>query len=180
MKPRQLRLCRRAAWGPLLLDVADDRVTARVRGSAAVSIECPSAHATAGPETVKRLRTGLPVLFDGRQRAVLRQPERSATRRVGRRILVEGDAALIPAGLLLRARWLGSMGLEISTAEGAPADRRLVRPRMDLLNAPFLWGASLTVPAVDASVPPDLIALGRGRVAPHRRHPRLSRASVAP
>jgi hypothetical protein len=159
MKPRHLRLCRRAAWGPLLLDVADDRVTSRVPGSATVSIECPSAHATADAEVVERLRSGLPVLFDGQQRAVLRQPDRAATRRAGRRILVEGDAGLIPAGLLLRARWIGSMGLETSTAAGAPHDRRLIRPRMDLLNAPFLWGASLTVPKVGATVPPDLIAL---------------------
>jgi hypothetical protein len=157
MKPRTLKLYRRAAWGPLVLDVADDRVTSRVPGSATVSIECPSAHATA--DVVDRLRDGLPVRFDGRQRAVLRQPERSASRRAGRKILVEGDADLVPPGSFLRARWLGSMGLETSTDLGAPDDRRLIRPRMDLLNAPFLWGASLTVPAVDPSVPPDLIAL---------------------
>lgn len=159
MNPRSLRLYRRATWGPLLLDVADDRVTARVQGSATVSIESPSAHATADAEVVERLRGGLPVLFDGQRRAILRQPDRSAARRAGRRILVEGDAGLVPPGLLLRARWLGSMGLETSTDEGAPEDRRLIRPRMDVLNAPFLWGASLTLPAVDASVPPDLIAL---------------------
>jgi hypothetical protein len=151
MKPRTLRLYRRAAWGPLVLDTSDDRVEASVPGSSRVVIECPSAHATADPPVVEQLRGGVPVLFDGAHRATLRQPERSS-RRQGRRILVEGDPSFVPPGLFLRARWLGSMGLET-------AEERLVRPRFDVLNAPFLWGATLTVPAVTPSVSPDLLAL---------------------
>ena len=50
------------------------------------------------------------------------------------------------------------MGLETDPDPGAARAQRLVRPRFDVLNAPFLWGASLTHPAVDRSVPPDLIA----------------------
>lgn len=149
--PRTLKLYRRASWGPLTLEASDDRIEASVPGSSCVVLECPSAHATAGPPLVEQLRAGVPVLFDGAHRATLRQPERSS-RRQGRRILVEGDPSFVPPGLFLRARWLGSMGLET-------ADERLVRPRFDLLNAPFLWGATLTVPKVDSALSPDLVAL---------------------
>jgi hypothetical protein len=149
---RTLSLYRRAAWGPLVLQASDGRIEAHVPGSSRVVIECPPAHATADPPVLEALRAGIPVLSDGVRRATLRQPERSSSHRRDRKILVEGDPDLVPPGLFLRARWLGSMGLET-------ADSRLVRPRFDVLNAPFLWGAALTVPKVDPAVAPDLLAL---------------------
>lgn len=145
--------------GPLELDVSDERTVARVPGSADVVVDVPTAHATAQKETLDRLRQGLPVLVGGEERLVLRQPERSTCRRSRRRILVEGDPTLVAPGVFLRARWIGSMGLESDPSIGAERERRLVRPRPDLLNAPFLWGASLTIPVVDPSVAPDLLAL---------------------
>ncbi len=159
MKPRVLRLYRRADWGPLELHVSDERTVARVPGSADVVIDVPTAHGTARKETLDQLREGLPVLVGGDERITLRQPERSARRRSRRRILVEGDPKLVAPGLFLRARWWGSMGLETDPSIGAEQAQRLVRPRPDLLNAPFLWGASLAVPAVDPAVSPELLAL---------------------
>ncbi|MBC7633319.1 hypothetical protein [Aeromicrobium sp.] len=159
MKTRSLSTYRRAPWGPLVLDTSDDRIESQVPGSARVVIECPAAHAMADPPVLALLFEGVNVLFDDEHRATLRQPRRSSSHRSDRSILVEGDASFVPPGLHLRARWLGSMGLEMSRADGGAEDRRLVRPRFDLLNAPFLFGATFSVPAIDATLSPDLIAL---------------------
>ena len=142
-----------AAWGPLEITVSSDRVRAWVPGSSVATIVAPESRGLADQETLRLLSEGLPVLLDGEKIVTLRQPRRSITRRRNRAIHVEGPRALVPAGTILRARGYSSMGMEI---EGG---RRLVRPRLDLLDAPFLWGLSARPPAVDPSVEPDLLAV---------------------
>lgn len=107
----------------------------------------------ADAETLRLLKDGLPVLLDDEEVVTLRQPTRGIGRRKDRAIHVEGPPDLVPAGTILRARGYYSMGMEI---EGG---RRLVRPRLDVLDAPVLWGLSARHPAVDPSVTPDLLAV---------------------
>lgn len=107
----------------------------------------------ADQETLRLLREGLPVLLDGKEVVTLRQPVRSMLRRRDRAIHVEGPRDVVPDRTILRARGYYSMGMEV---EGG---RRLVRPRLDLLDAPMLWGLSARSPAVDPAVDPDLLAV---------------------
>lgn len=143
----------KAAWGPLEIAASSDRVRAWVPGSSVAAIVAPASRGMADQETLRLLTEGLPVFLDDKKIVTLRQPRRSIARRKGRAIHVEGPRALVPAGTILRARGYYSMGME---TEGG---RRLVRPRLDLLDAPFLWGLSARPPAVDPSVEPDLLAV---------------------
>ena len=143
----------KAAWGPLEIISGRDRVLAWVAGSAVAMIVAPESRGMADQETLRLLKEGLPVLLNGEKVVTLRQPGRRITRRQDRAIHVEGPRELVPAGTILRARGYSSMGMEVQ------GDRRLVRPRLDLLDAPFLWGLSARAPAVDPSVEPDLLAV---------------------
>lgn len=146
---------RRAWWGPVTMEVSDDRTVARAPDGPEVAIECPLwQEGGRRDEVVAMLRAGLPVTVDGEHRITLRQPERRASRRAHRRILVEGDRSIVPSGLYLRARWLQGMGLETSTDLGADADRRLVKPPPDLL-----FSVPLGPARIDHTVKPELVAL---------------------
>lgn len=146
-------LYRKAAWGTVEIASASNRVRAWVPGSSVATIVAPESRGMADQETLRLLEDGLPVLLDGEEVVRLRQPTRSIARRRDRAIHVEGPRELVPAESILRARGYYSMGMEV---EGG---RRLVRPRFDLLDAPFLWGLSARPPAVDPSVQPDLLAV---------------------
>jgi hypothetical protein len=155
VKPRSVTVGRRAWWGPVGMQVSDERTVAQAPSGPEVAIECPLwQEGGRRDEVVAMLRSGLPVTIDGEHRITLRQPERRASSRRRRRILVEGDRSIVPAGLLLRARCLQGLGLETSTALGAGADRRLVKPPPDLL-----FGVPLVPARVDRSVTPELVAL---------------------
>lgn len=155
MKPRDVTVGRRAWWGPVTMHVSDERTVTQAPGGSRVVVECPLwQEGGRRDEVVEILRTGLPVTLDGEHRITLRQPERGAAHRRDRRILVEGDSSLVPAGLHMRARWLHGLGLETSTDLGAEADRRLVRPPPDLL-----VGIPLGPTRIDRSLGPDLVAL---------------------
>lgn len=146
-------LHKKADWGPLEIASGSDRVRAWVPGSSVATIVAPESRGIADQETLRLLTEGLPVLLDGENIVTLRQPTRTIARRRDRAIHVEGPRALVPAGTILRARGYYSMGMEV---EGG---RRLVRPRLDLLDAPFLWGLSARPPAVDPRAEPDLLAV---------------------
>ena len=146
-------LHKKAPWGPLEIATGSERVRAWVPGSAVATIVAPESRGMANQDTLRLLKQGLPVALDGEEVVTLRQPTRSIRRRKDRAIHVEGPRELVPAGTILRARGYYSMGMEVD------GGRRLVRPRLDLLDAPFLWGLSARAPAVDPSVEPDLLAV---------------------
>jgi hypothetical protein len=155
MKARSVTVGRRAWWGPVEMQVSDERTVAQAPTGPQVAVECPLwQEGGRRDEVVAMLREGLPVTVDGEHRITLRQPERRAGSRRHRRILVEGDPSIVPPGLLLRARWLQGLGLETSTDLGAEADRRLVKPPPDLL-----FSVPLGPIRVDRSVGPELVAL---------------------
>lgn len=154
--PSRRTMHRRAWWGPLERVRTAGRVETRVPGAARVVLECPDS-SEGHPHNVNlfaMLRDGLPVLLDGEPRVVLRQPRRPWWFRRDRAILVEGDPAVVPPGLLLRARWLQGIGLETSTSHGATENRRLIRPPFDL----FL-GLPVGRARVDRALSPDVIAV---------------------
>lgn len=146
-------LHKKAEWGPLTIASGRDHVRAWVPGSGVATIVAPESRGLADQETLKLLKEGLAVLLEGEEIVTLRQPERRITHRKDRAIHVEGPREFVPAGTILRARGYYSMGMEV---EGG---RRLVRPRLDLLDAPFLWGLNARPPAVDPTVEPDLLAV---------------------
>lgn len=155
MKTRSVTVGRRAWWGPVAMEVSDDRTVASAPDGPEVVIECPLwQEGGRRDEVVEMLHAGLPVTIDGEHRITLRQPERRASSRRHRRILVEGDPSIVPPGLFLRARWLQGLGLETSTALGSDADRRLIKPPPDLL-----FSVPLGPIRVDRSVGPELVGL---------------------
>lgn len=139
---------KRASWGPVHIDADADRVRAWAPGSKVVTIEAPSAHDSARTAAVEALRAGVPVLYDDVPTLTLTQPQRGLGHRADRVVRVAG--AGIPEGLVLRARWVNGVGLETP-------DQRLIRPRCDLVEMPYL-GLSVT-PRIDPSVSPELVAL---------------------
>lgn len=147
-------LHRRAPWGPLELEVADDRVRARVPDSPLVEIACPSGHAFADRPLLDLLQQGVPVTFDGDPTLTLVQPRRGLARRRDRVIEVHGPAEVVPARTVLRARGYFSMGMEVA---GDPT-RPLVTPPFDLFDAPYLGGFTIGTPTVDPVVGPGLLA----------------------
>jgi hypothetical protein len=149
--PIDQRFHKRAPWGPVHIDANAERVRTSTPDSGLLEIEIPSAHSHANDDTVAALREGVPVLVDGTSTFTLTQPQRSLRRRADRVIEVAGDPALVPPGLVLRARWLHGVALEV------PDGPKMIRPRCDIIETPY-FGFSVR-PAVAPDVAPELIAL---------------------